>query len=77
MSWHIAMNAVLQRLGAVGGTPGGAANGSAMKNGISAKSISASAFASLVISRPIGMSGNSGWRVVRPNAISARNACLL
>ena len=56
------------------GSPGGAISGSAMKNGASAKSSSRSAFGSLVSSRPVGTSGNSPKRVVRPNMISGRNA---
>ena len=43
-----------------------------MKNGASAKSRSRSAFGSLVSSRPVGTSGNSEKRVVRPNMISGR-----
>ena len=68
------MKASCSALARSAGTPGGATNGSDMKNGISAKSISASMSGSLVSSRPVGTSGKSGWRLVRPNTTGTLNA---
>src|SRR5262249_61482449 len=67
-------NAVCSTLARSGGISGGAANGSAMKDGSAANSISASAPGSSVSSRPIGISGNSRCRRARPKAMSGRNA---
>ena len=54
---------ILQGLGAVGRTPGGATKGTAMKNGCSANCSSARSFGSLISSRPVGTSASSGSRV--------------